>query len=72
MTIKVSFTYSTTFSYREKKNSINDRFVHRISKEKNQDGIRICTSDTQFLNENLNTRRTSQDNPNARSCIANR
>lgn len=72
MAIKVSFTYSTTFSYKKKNSSINDRLVHRTSKEKNQYGIQICTSDTQFLNEDENTGRTSKDNPTARSCTANR
>lgn len=71
MAIKISFTYSTTFSYK-KSSSINDRLMHRTSKEKNQDGIQICTSDTQFLNEDENTRRTRKDKPNARSCTANR
>lgn len=37
-----------------------------------QDGIQICTTDTLFLNEDINNRRTSQDNPYARSCTADR
>lgn len=37
-----------------------------------QDGTQICTTDTLFLNEDINTRRKSQDNPYARSSTANR
>lgn len=32
--------------------------------------FKICTSDTEFLNENINTRRINQNNSNTRSPFA--
>lgn len=49
------------------KSSIHDRLEHKIGKKSPN---KRCTSDTEFVNENINTRRTNQNNSNTRSPFA--